>query len=96
MAIEDEVSRDCAPQLFVLHLFETLIPTGAVECSKRNLLTPEERAMVKELQAKGLMSFPDEEINAAIIYVLAGLLQQNIPVVIHWDKMAKLLAGVGR
>jgi hypothetical protein len=88
-----ELAKDSGILLFATWLLDVLRP-DIVECPKA-LLDKEERGVVSDLFQKGLMDFPNNEVNAAILYVMAGLLQQGIPVVVHWDRMYEKLATMG-
>jgi hypothetical protein len=73
----NEIDRDSLLQFFALYLLDSFIPLGIVE-SKHRLLTGKEMKLVKECQAKGLMSFEDWELGMALEYA-EGVLSTNDP-----------------
>jgi homoaconitase/3-isopropylmalate dehydratase large subunit len=68
----EDVNRDALLQFFALHLLQGLLERGIVQGKQRKLLTPAEQRLVEEARSKGLMSFEDAEVEAAILWCASG------------------------
>lgn len=68
----EDMHPDALLQFFAMYTLQGLLERGVVSGKHRRLLDGPETRLVEEAISKGLMDFPNEEVEAAILYCAAG------------------------